>query len=109
VLEEAMATRPEDRFKTAAEFADALESSLQSRRRLRIPRWRLSWRLLLIFALALANFSQLRDNPEFRQLVNGRKCELKQQITPELIEDGRFRPWFGTVSLSLLSDAEVTA
>ena len=70
VLEEAMATRPEDRFKTAAEFADALESSLQSRRRLRIPRWRLSWRLLLIFALALANFSQLRDNPAFRQLVN---------------------------------------
>ncbi len=44
--DKAMAIRPENRFKTAAEFAEALEESLESKTWLKVGRRLLSWRLL---------------------------------------------------------------
>jgi eukaryotic-like serine/threonine-protein kinase len=53
-IRKAMATRPDDRFKTAGEFADALEDSLQSGSWLTVARWRLPWRSLATAGLGLA-------------------------------------------------------
>jgi LuxR family transcriptional regulator, maltose regulon positive regulatory protein len=83
-LEKALAIKPGDRFKSAAEFAEALESALQSKKGPRIA-W-LSWRLLLALALVF--------------------CSASAGLPPGGMADSG--QGSGQNLMNLLSDAEVT-
>jgi serine/threonine-protein kinase len=51
--EKAMATHPDERFKSAGEFAETLKGSLQSGAWLRVPLWRVHWRGLITTGFTL--------------------------------------------------------